>query len=146
MAHAIRRDPEAFSLDQSSKATKRIVDDRHLAFIRLLPSAVSGQQPCEACHIRAGSAVHRKKHTGGQQKPDDFWTLPLTAAEHKDQHSGDELSFWRRHEIDPFELALKLYDVSGDIEAGRLILSRARNPLRIWPSPLSKDFDHESAE
>lgn len=125
---AIRRPDTAFSLDRSGKDTKRIEDPAHLAFIRKLPSAVSGKQPCEACHIRAGSAIHRKKHTGGQQKPDDAWCLPLTAEEHREQHGGDELEFWRRHGIDPFELAIRLYEVSGNVDAGTAILSQARNP------------------
>ncbi|WP_260855655.1 hypothetical protein [Mesorhizobium amorphae] len=116
----------AFALDPSSKKTKRIEDPRHLAFIRLLPSVISGAYGCEACHIRAGSAVHRKKHTGGQQKPDDCWTLPMLANEHKAQHAMEELAFWRLHEIDPFELAAKLYEVSGDIAAAVAIIRKVR--------------------
>ena len=126
MGFAIRRHPEAFSLDKSSKATKRMEDQAHLAFIRKLPSVLSGEFGCEACHIRIGSAVHRKKHTGMGQKPDDSWTLPLTSTEHKQQHSENELLFWRSHGIDPFELAIKLYEITGDIEAGKRVISAAR--------------------
>lgn len=126
MAFAFRKSPTAFSLDPSSKKTKRVEDPAHLAFIRKLPSVVSGGYGCEACHIRAGSALHRKKHTGGQQKPDDFWTLPLTPEEHREQHSGDELHYWRRHGIDPFDLAQKLYDLSGDTEAAIRTIMNAR--------------------
>lgn len=122
----IARPATAFSLDKSSKATKRMEDPAHLAFIRKLPSVLSGQFGCEACHIRIGSAVHRKKHTGMQQKPDDSWTLPLTPAEHKQQHSENELLFWRSYGIDPFELAIKLYEITGDIEAGKRIIASAR--------------------
>ncbi len=125
-AFAIRRPATAFSFDPSSKKTKRIEDPKHLAFIRRLPSVISGVYGCEACHIRAGSAVHRKKHTGGQQKPDDAWTLPLTADEHRAQHAMDELAFWRLHEIDPFELAAKLYAVSGDEVAAQAIIRKVR--------------------
>ena len=127
MGFAIRRHPEAFSLDKSSKATKRMEDQAHLAFIRKLPSVLSGQFGCEACHIRVGSAVHRKKHTGMQQKPDDSWTLPLTPDEHKRQHSENELLFWRSYGIDPFELAIKLYEDSGNFEACCLIIRNARS-------------------
>jgi hypothetical protein len=128
MAHAWRRPDTAFSLDKSSKATRRVEDSAHLAFIRKLPSAVSGLYGCEACHIRTGSAVHKKKHTGGQQKPDDAWCLPLAPDEHKAQHSGNELEFWRSHGIDPFELAIKLYEVSGDLAAGTAVVLKARKP------------------
>lgn len=122
----IVRPSTAFSLDKSSKATKRIEDPAHLAFIRKLPSVLSGAFGCEACHIRIGSAVHRKKHTGMQQKPDDCWTLPLTPDEHKRQHSENELLFWRSHGVDPFELAIKLYENTGNIEAGQRIIAAAR--------------------
>jgi hypothetical protein len=126
MGYAIKRPDTAFSLDKSSKATKRIEDPAHLAFIRKLPSVVSGLYGCEAAHIRAGSALHRKKHTGGQQKPDDFWVLSLTPDEHKAQHSANELAWWRSHGIDPFELALKLYEVSGNVEAATTIIRNTR--------------------
>jgi len=122
----IARHPEAFSLDPSSKKTRRIEDPAHLAFIRKLPSVISGQYGCEACHIRTGSALHKKKWTGGAQKPDDAWTLPMTPAEHKAQHSENELGFYRRHGINPFDLAARLYEVSGDIEAGIRILRSNR--------------------
>jgi hypothetical protein len=39
---------------------------------------------------------------------------------------GDELAFWRRHEIDPFELAVRLYEVSGDIAAAEQIIRKVR--------------------
>lgn len=127
MALQIVKLDTAFSLDKSSRATRRMEDEAHLAFIRKLPSVLSGQFGCEACHIRIGSAIHRKKHTGMGQKPDDSWTLPLTSTEHKQQHSENELLFWRSHGIDPFELAIKLYEDSGNFEACCLIISKARS-------------------
>jgi hypothetical protein len=125
---AIRRPDSAFSLDPSSKKTRRIEDPAHLAFIRKLPSVISGKYGCEACHIRSGSAVHKKKWTGGQQKPDDAWTLPMLPEEHKAQHSENELAFYKRHGIDPFDLAARLYEVSGDTEAAIRIIAEARKP------------------
>jgi hypothetical protein len=125
-AFELRKEPTAFSHDPSSRKTKRIEDPAHLAFIRKLPSVISKQYGCEACHIRSGSALHRKKWTGGQQKPDDAWTLPLLPSEHRDQHSHNELEWWRSHGIDPFELAIRLYEVSGNIEEGIRILDGAR--------------------
>lgn len=127
MAYQLRRADTAFSNDRASKKDKRIEDQAHLAFIRKLPSVVSGQWPTEACHIRAGSPVHRKKRTGMGQKPDDCWTLPLTQAEHREQHSENEMAFWRKYGIDPFELALRLYDVSGNADLGTQIVRSARS-------------------
>lgn len=125
MGFAIQRHPEAFSLDPSSKKTRRMEDPMHLAFIRKLPSVISGEYGCEACHIRAASAVHRKKFTGMGQKADDCWVLPLTPSEHKAQHSVNEMEFWRSHGIDPHELAARLYEVTGNTESATRILSRA---------------------
>ena len=127
MGFAVRRHPQAFTLDPSSKKTRRLEDPRHLAFIRRLPSVISGVYDCEACHIRAGSALHRKVWTGAGRKPDDCWVLPMTPAEHRAQHAmGDELAFWRQHEIDPFELAVRLYEVSGDVNAAEQIIRKVR--------------------
>lgn len=127
MGFAVRRHPQAFTLDPSRVKSRRLEDPRHLAFIRKLPSVISGEYGCEACHIRTGSAVHRKKHTGAGQRPDDSWCLPMTPSEYRAQHAmGDELAFWRQHEIDPFELAVRLYEVSGDVAAAEQIIRKVR--------------------
>jgi len=128
MAFAVNRPATAFSNDRASKATASFKDEAHLAFIRKLPSVVSGAFGCDACHIRAGSPQHNKKRTGGAQKPSDCWTLPLTREEHVEQHSTNELAFWRRHGIDPFQLAIDLYSVTGDVEAATTIILKARKP------------------
>lgn len=119
--------PEAFSLDKSSKATKSFKDEAHLAFIRKLPSAISGAYGCDPAHISAGSPLHNKKRTGGAQKASDCWVVPLTRAEHDAQHDhGDELGWWRSHGIDPFELAIKLYENTGDSAACIDILKKGK--------------------
>lgn len=128
MAFAVNRPATAFSNDRSSKATSSFKDEAHLAFIRKLPSVISGAYGCDACHIRAGSPQNNKKRTGGAQKPSDCWTLPLTREEHVEQHSANELAFWRRHGIDPFQLAIDLYSVTGDVEAATAIILKARKP------------------
>lgn len=127
MAHAIRRHPEAFSLDKSGKQTASFKDEKHLAFIRTLPSVVSGKLGCEACHIRAGSPAHNKKATGKAQKPSDCWVLPLTPDEHRDQHSGSEMAFWTGYGVNPFDLADKLYQITGDRNEAVRIIAEARH-------------------
>lgn len=126
MAFAIRKHPEAFSLDKSNKGTTSFKDEGHLAFIRKLPSVISGAYGCDACHIRAGSPQHNKKMTGKSQKPSDCWTLPMTREEHIAQHDVNELAFWCVHGIDPFQLATDLYQVSGDTEAATALILKAR--------------------
>ncbi|MGC0052695.1 DUF968 domain-containing protein [Brucella pituitosa] len=125
-AFAIRKEPTAFTLDKSGKDTQSFKDEKHLAFIRSLPSVVSGVWPTEACHIRTGSADHNKKKTGKGQKSSDCWVLPLTADEHREQHNGSEMAFWTRHGINPFDLASKLYAVSGDEQAALVIIRNAK--------------------
>lgn len=112
----------AFSLDLSDKKQKRIVDDAHLAFIRKLPSVISGREGCEACHIRYGDPVYRKKHTGMAQKPDDCWTLPMTPDEHRSQHGGNEQEWWVEHGIDPLHLSQAIYAVTGNRDAAIKII------------------------
>lgn len=124
MALQVRRPDTAFSLDPSDRSQKRIVDDRHLAFIRTLPSVLSGRIGCEACHIRYGDPMYRKKHTGKSQKPDDAWTLPLTPDEHRDQHSTNEKQWWLDRGIDPLRLAQQLYEVSGNRAAAKAIINQ----------------------
>ena len=126
MAFEFIRPATAFSKDKANKSTVSFKNEAHLAFIRRLPSVVSGQLGCEAAHVRAGSAVHNKKWTGMAQKSSDCWALPLTPNEHRAQHCENEMEFWRSHGIDPFEVAVRLYEVSGDVQAGIRIIREIR--------------------
>lgn len=128
MAFQIPKPATAFSLDPSDKKQKRMIDEAHLAFIRKLPSVLSGKGPCEACHIRYGDPVRRKKHTGMGQKPDDAYVLPLLPSEHRAQHNMNEQEFWRAHGVDdPIGLALLLYGLSGNQPAAEgMILAEIR--------------------
>ncbi|MFN3247730.1 hypothetical protein [Roseibium album] len=116
----------AFSLDPTDKSQKRITDEAHLAFIRKLPSIISEESPCEACHVRYADPDHRKRKTPKGRKPDDCWVVPMTPEEHRCQHGGNEKNFWEHIGIDPLEIARRLYSVSGDIEAGRKIIMDAK--------------------
>jgi hypothetical protein len=118
MAMRIARPATAFSSDPSGKHTARMEDSAHLAFIRKLPSIISGRTGCEACHVRTGDPTRRKKRTGKGQKPDDAWTLPMTPDEHRAQHDGNEMDYYRANGIaDPFEICIQLYAMSGEVEA-----------------------------
>lgn len=126
MASRIARLPTAFSEDPSTKDQKRIRDERHLSFIRSLPSIISGAGPCEACHVRYGDPLYRKKSTGKSQKPDDAWAVPMTPEEHRAQHAMSERDFWVSHGIDPLAVARDLYAHTGDREAAVRIIANAR--------------------
>lgn len=124
----IRRDPEAFSLDPIRKGGS-IKEPRHLAFIRSLPSVISGQMGCDACHLRMGDPRYRKPTTGKSQKPDDAFTLPMTRDEHEMQHGMSERAFWLMQGVDdPCGLAFQLYQITGDVDAAeRLIRAHLRS-------------------
>lgn len=84
-------------------------DARHLDFIRSLPCAICGDNTrTEAAHIRTASLENGKSHTGMQEKASDKWAVPLCNEHHREQHSMNEMGFWKRYGIDPFMLAMKL--------------------------------------
>ncbi|MEF2073537.1 hypothetical protein [Consotaella aegiceratis] len=126
MAFMIVRPETAFALDPSDKSQRRIRDEQHLAFIRSLPSIISGLYGCEAAHVRYGDPRYRKKRTGRGQKPDDCWCVPLTPEEHRDQHAENEALWWVKQGIDPLAIAQRLYAVSGDEESSTTIILEAR--------------------
>ena len=63
-----------------------------------------------------------KVNPGVGQKPHDFFTLPLCGKHHREQHTGNELAFWKRYGIDPILLALSIYAVTGDAEEAERIM------------------------
>lgn len=91
----------------------RIKNEAHLALIRQLPCVVCFRHPpSEAAHIRYGDCQHDKPPTGGAEKPDDKWTLPLCPEHHRTgrdaQHRMNEREWWLKHGIDPLALSKKL--------------------------------------
>lgn len=84
-------------------------DERHLDLIRSLPCAICADDiGTEAAHIRVGSLAHGKDPTGMQEKSSDKWAVPLCNRHHHEQHTMNEMAFWKKYEIDPFMLALTL--------------------------------------
>jgi hypothetical protein len=105
----------------------RIKNEKHLDFIRQLPCACCGNNiQTEAAHIRTGELRYGKRTTGGQEKPDDKWALPLCGWHHTEQHEGAELAFWKRYQIDPFVFALTLYAHTGDVDTAEQVIARQR--------------------
>jgi hypothetical protein len=89
-------------------------DNKHLEFIRSQPCCICKDNTgTEAAHIRTASLAHGKPHTGMSEKPSDKWTLPLCNRHHREQHTMAELAFWKKYEIDPFMLAIKLRSTGG---------------------------------
>lgn len=103
-------------------------DDKHLDFIRGLPCAAClDNTATEAAHVRLSDARAAKTNPGVGQKPHDRWAVPLCSTHHRDQHLNNENEWWVIWGIDPCYLALALHSVSGDHEAGEMII-RAYHP------------------
>ncbi len=100
---------------------------QHLAFIRQLPCVSC---PCEGrtiepAHVRSGT-------DGGMgMKPSDRYVVPLCTTCHAHQHRVGELSFWGDLGIDPLNVALRLWTISGDVLAGERIVFRARQHIHL---------------
>lgn len=106
----------------------RVEYPAYLAWVRKQPCTVSRRPPpSDAAHLRAASLAYSKPLTGMQQKPHDWWVLPLNHEIHMAQHErGDELAWWAEQGIpDPFALAVELY------------ASRPAMPPPPAPKPLS---------
>ena len=91
-------------------------DEAYLRLIRQLPCLVSGRPaPSEAAHIRFAAPLYGKRETGAGEKPDDRWTVPLSAEMHRlgnlAQHNSGERGWWEQARIDPVLVALELHAV-----------------------------------
>lgn len=124
-AYRIPRPATAFSKAPTGKR-KRVQNQQHLRFIRQLPCCVTGSRPVEAAHISYSDARYAKPAAGMGEKADDKFTVPLSPAMHRKQHDMNERKFWQGTGIDPIALCAALYAVSGDLEAGELILREFR--------------------
>ena len=79
-------------------AEKPVRDERYKAFVRSLPSAVSGRYACDPCH------------TGGHgigTKSSDLSCIPLTRKEHR-EFDQDPRGFAERHGLDVTALVDRL--------------------------------------
>lgn len=121
----------AFASDRSMFRDPRQHDEHHLRCIRQLPCLSTGRFGVEACHIRFADPHHGKRQTGMAEKPHDRWTVPLSPAEHRRQHSMSERAFWEALGIDPCAIAIKLWAVTGQIDAMRDIILNAVE-IRKW--------------
>ena len=103
---------------------------QHLAFVRQLPCVACGKAaPSEAAYVRAGT------DGGVGVKPGDRCAVPLCRACHTKQYRIGELTFWSALRIDPLNVALRLWSVSADMEAGERTVFRARQQI-----DLAKEF------
>lgn len=94
-----RRDPSARKKPRRRRSAAAR-DYKYRAWVRSLPSAVSGYHGCEAAHT--GSDV------GTSTKASDYSCIPLTPAEHREYHSIGKLSFERKYGLCCAEVVTRL--------------------------------------
>jgi len=118
------RIPRSLTRRKSKPDVRRRV--QHLVFVRQLACVSCGKAPpSEAAHVRTGT------DGGVRLKPGDRYAVPLCTACHARQHRIGELSFWSARRIDPLNVALRLWTVSGDIKAGERTVFRARQQIDL---------------
>ena len=99
---------------------------QHLAFVRRLSCVACGKAaPSEAAHVRLGTDA------GVGIKPSDRYSVSLCTSCHELQHRFGELRFWSVLRIDPLSVALRLWTMSGDLEAGERTVFRARQHINL---------------
>jgi hypothetical protein len=85
------------------RRTSRARDWRYRAWIRSLPSAVSGYRGSEAAHTGTDG--------GMSMKASDFSCIPLTPEEHREYHRIGKRAFERKHEIDCQRIVERLNEI-----------------------------------
>ena len=118
------------------------LEHNHFAFLHRLECVITGQTiGLHAAHIRYADHAAGKAITGMGAKPDPFWTLPILARLHMEQHdAGNEREWWRSHGFDPdspslspltLALALWRYSEAGDVESARAEIAQHRMNIRL---------------
>ena len=78
-------------------------DYRYRAWIRTLPSAISGLLGCEAAHTGTDG--------GMRQKSSDYTCIPLTPQEHREYHTIGKKDFELKYGISCEVICRRLYDL-----------------------------------
>lgn len=85
----------------------RLRDKGHRKFVMRQPCLVCGRVPSDPHHL-----TFTQPRALGRRVSDEF-TVPVCRIHHRELHrSGDELAWWRRLNIDPLPVALKLWQHS----------------------------------
>jgi hypothetical protein len=119
----LKGNPREKKTKAAPKKSARTRDNAHIDAIQQLPciNPQCRRDPAGvAAHVRFACFEAGKPITGGQVKPDDWWTLPLCPTCHTDgpdaQHKGAEEAFYQRIKVDPLQACKALYDASPNVE------------------------------
>jgi hypothetical protein len=84
--------------------TIRLRDKEHRKFVAMQPCLVCGRTPADPHHLRFAQPRAMSR------KVSDEFTVPVCRLHHRELHThGDEKLFWKRINIDPLPIALKLW-------------------------------------
>jgi hypothetical protein len=87
-----------------AEKTIRLRDKQHRRFVAAQPCLICGRSPADAHHLRFA-----QPRALGRKVSDEF-TVPICRAHHRELHNhGDEISWWKRIELNPLPIALKLW-------------------------------------
>lgn len=87
----------------------------YLSFIHRLPCVVTGATVVEAAHLSYAAPQYGHYGRGKGSKAPDRWVLPLSPDEHRRQHSGNEMAYWRSVGINPHILCLTIYGLFSEM-------------------------------
>lgn len=109
----------AFEIRKSSdphfvKAKPRKNRD-YLSFIHELPCCVTGVRTVEAAHLSSADTTYGHYGRAKSTKASDRWALPLSPEQHRRQHAGNEMAYWRSVGIDPHLLALIIWGLWSEL-------------------------------
>lgn len=96
-----------------------IRDRGHLKRVSKLPCLWCWSEPCQAHHVRVGSYQLGKRVC-------DSKVVPLCPKCHATVHNYNEREVWDSVNIDPLDIAAKLWEASGDEQRAREIIAEAR--------------------
>jgi hypothetical protein len=84
--------------------TVRLRDKEHRKFVTRQPCLVCGRVPSDSHHL-----TFTQPRALGRRVSDEF-TVPVCRIHHRELHrSGDEAAWWRKLNIDPLRVALRLW-------------------------------------
>ena len=103
-AAAGRGDPPRSRSVRHMGKTVRLRDKNHLKFVLRQPCLVCGRVPSDPHHL-----TFTQPRALGRRVSDEF-TIPICRVHHRELHrAGDEAAWWRKLNIDPLPVALRLW-------------------------------------
>jgi ERF superfamily len=99
-----RKQPARSEIIAALGKTVRLRDKDHRRFVLRQPCLVCGRVPSDPHHL-----TFTQPRALGRRVSDEF-TVPVCRVHHRELHrSGDEMGWWRRLNIDPLPVALRLW-------------------------------------